>query len=49
MAGMGETCNHVAAATDRVEATVRIGLTILPVQAMTVSGCQIEKLLNQKR
>ena len=27
MAGMGETCNHVAAATDRVEAAVRIGLT----------------------
>ena len=27
MAGMGETCNHVAAAMYRVEATVRIGLT----------------------
>ena len=27
MAGMGETCNHVAAAMYRVEASVRIGLT----------------------
>ena len=27
MAGMGETCNHVAAAMYRVEAAIRIGLT----------------------
>ena len=27
MAGMGEICNHVAAAMYRVEAAVRIGLT----------------------
>ena len=40
MAGMGETCDHVAAAMYR---------TILPVQAMPMSGCQIEKLLKQKR
>ena len=55
MAGMGEICNHVATAMYHVEAAVRMGLTGLckwfdqPLQAMSISGCQIEKLLNRKR
>ena len=49
MAGIGETCNYVAAAVYRVEDVVRIGLTSPHVQAMPMRGCQIEKLLNQKR
>ena len=43
MAGMGETCNHVAAAVYRVEAIVRIGSADL---ACTSNAN--EWLLNQK-
>ena len=49
MAGVGETCNHVAAVMYRVEAAVQIGLTDPACTSNAMSGCQIEKLLNQER
>ena len=49
MSGMGETCNHLAAAMYPVETAVLIGLTSPLVQVMPMSGCQIQKLLNKKR
>ena len=42
MAGIGETCNHVATAMYCIEDAVQIGLTNL---ACTISCCQIEKIL----
>ena len=43
MAGMGETCNHVAAAMYRVEAAVRISLT-----SPAITSNANEWLLNRK-
>ena len=50
MASMGEICNDVAAAIYRVEAAVWIGLTnsACASNVNPMSGCQIEKLFNQK-
>ena len=51
MASMGEICNHVAAAMYHVEAAVWIGLTnsACASNVNPMSGCQIEKVLNQKK
>ena len=47
MAGMSETCNHVAAALFRVEAAVRLGLTNPYVQQNRVNGYLIVKKSNR--
>ena len=43
MAGMSQTCNHVAVAMFRIEAAVRMGLTN-PAQWFQINGFQIEKM-----
>ena len=47
MAGMSETCNHVAAAMFRIEAAVRLGLTNPVVPAQPTSGYHAIKKLHQ--
>ena len=46
MAGMGQSCNHVAAAMYRIEAAVRNGLTNLPVPAQQINDFQTTRTLN---
>ena len=46
MAGMGETCNHVAAAMFRVESTVRTGLTNPSCKSSGMNDYRAEKILN---
>ena len=46
MAGMGETCNHVAAAMFRVESTVRTGLTNPSCNSSGMNDYRAEKILN---
>ena len=43
MAGMGQTCNHVAAAMYEVEATVRSDLKTLYVQELQMNCCISKK------
>ena len=46
MAGMGQSCNHVAAAMYRIEAAVRNGLTNLPVPAQQINDFQTTRTFN---
>ena len=47
MAGMVQSCNHVAAALYRIEAVLKNGWLILPVPAQQINGFQTTRTFNQ--